>query len=188
MSTKKNSCWGLVTILVLSTSGIAFAGSLEKSAASVPAAAIPTCKITCVDPHSCSPEAAQVIDVLQKMADAMAKGDLVTVANYLDENCTSFDASGKKLIVGKENILEDIRQLRAKHAPDGPSPLVSYKIDQPYAHLTADGQECVVTFWAEREFGGPHPLREQARFIDVFVKRDNTWKKLHCRWSWKKIS
>jgi hypothetical protein len=43
-----------------------------------------------------------------------------------------------------------------------------------------------VTFWARRQFGGAHPFTEETHAIDVFVKRGDSWKKLHCIGMWKK--
>jgi hypothetical protein len=144
------------------------------------------CTVSCIEPHGCCAESDKVIGVLRTLVDAYVKCDVNGVAQYLDENCTGFSERTKRLVVGKENILNELQKLRSEHAAEGSSPLISFTIDQPYARLAPDGQECTVMFWAKRKFGGEHPLTEEKHAIDVFVKRGDAWKMLHCVGVWKK--
>jgi hypothetical protein len=146
----------------------------------------PHCRVSCLEPHGCCPESEKVIGVLRSLIDAYVKEDRAKVEAIIDDECTSFNEKTKELIVGKANILRDVYKTWNEHAAGGPAPLVSFVIDQPWARLSPDGQECTITFWARREFGGPHPYAEEAHAIDVFIKRGDAWKKLHCRGAWKR--
>jgi hypothetical protein len=85
---------------------------------------------------------------------------------------------------GKEAVLNRLRTHFAEYAPDGSRPMQSFTIDQPYAKV--HGDTCVVTFVAHRRLGGAHPVEERAHITDVFVKRGDTWKKLHWTGQWVK--
>lgn len=142
------------------------------------------CKIDLVDPHVACAESQKVLDVLHKLVRAYSSGDMKTYEEYLDDHCTTFDEDTKKLVSGKANVLHDIQTRVHKYAPDGPTPLKAFTIDQPYAKVIGD--TAVVTFVAYREVGGQHPLKQKCHVTDVFVKRGETWKKLHYRGAWKK--
>jgi len=149
-----------------------------------PECRVDECKISLVDPHVACAESQKVLDVLHKLVKAYSSGDMKTYEEYLDDHCTTFDESTKKLVSGKANVLADVKQRIHTLALDGPTPLRSFTIDQPYAKVTGD--TAVVTFVAYRELGGKHPVKEKCHVTDVFVKRGDTWKKLHFRGSWKK--
>lgn len=144
------------------------------------------CKISCVNPHTCCAESEKVLEVLQTLVKAYSSGDLKTYEEYLDEHCTTFCENTHKFISGKANVLNDMKTKFEKYAPGGPTPLVSFTIDQPYAKVTGD--TAVVTFIAFREIGGKHPYKEKSSVTDVFVKHNGTWKKLHYRGAWKKVN
>lgn len=145
-----------------------------------------SCKISCVDPHACCIESQKVLDVLEKLVKSYSSGDLKTYEAYLDDQCTTFDESSHKLISGKANVLEDLKTKFARYSPEGPTPLLSFTIDHPYAKVSGD--TAVVTFVAYREIGGKHPYKEKSNITDVFIKHGNDWKKLHYRGAWKKTS
>ncbi len=138
----------------------------------------------CVDPHACCEESKKVIETLQKLVHAINNGDMKTYAEYVDDNCTTFDETSKKLISGKENVVADMRQRLEKYAANGPTPLLSFTIDQPYAQVLGD--TAVVNFVAYREIGGKHPYKEECKVTDVFVKKGDIWKKCHFRGAWKR--
>ncbi|MBX9571774.1 MAG: nuclear transport factor 2 family protein [Candidatus Obscuribacterales bacterium] len=142
------------------------------------------CKIDIFDPHVACAESQKVLDVLHKLVKAYSSGDMKTYEEYLDDHCTTFDEDTKKLVSGKANVLHDIEARVHKFAPDGPTPLKTFTIDQPFAKVMGD--TAVVTFVAYREVGGAHPSKQKCHVTDVFVKRGETWKKLHYRGAWKK--
>ena len=145
-----------------------------------------TCKISCLDPHPCCPESQKVIELLNVLAKAYSDGDIKTYEKYLDDNCTTFDESKHKLVIGKEKVLSDLMRKFEDYGPSGKQPLISFTIDQPYAKMTGE-DTCVVTFIAQRELGGTHPIKERSNTTDIFVKKDGQWKKLHYRSHWKKV-
>ena len=142
------------------------------------------CKIDIFDPHVACAESQKVLDVLHKLVKAYSSGDIKTYEEYLDDHCTTFDEDTKKLVSGKTNVMNDIKVRIHKFAPDGPTPLKNFTIDQPFAKVMGD--TAVVTFVAFREVGGSHPVKQKCHVTDVFVKRGDTWKKLHYRGTWKK--
>jgi hypothetical protein len=143
------------------------------------------CKVHCVEPSTACSESEQVVETLKAMIKALTTGDLNAYESYLDEGCTTFDERTKKLIVGKQAVIEDMKAKFQRYGPDGVTPLLSYTIDHPYARVTGD--TAVVTFVAMRELGGPHPVKEKSHVTDVFVKHDGKWKKLHYRGMWKRV-
>lgn len=154
---------------------------------SKPASAISmntNCEAKCIEPHAACAESAKVIDTLQELANAVNKHDLTAIAEYLDDSVTTFDEGSKKLVVGKEAVLADLKTKLERFALTGDNPLLSYTIVHPYAQV--QGNTAVVTFTALREFGGTNPHKEKCKATDVFVKVDNKWKKLHYRGRWTK--
>lgn len=142
------------------------------------------CKIDVLDPHVACAESQKVLDVLHKLVKAYSSGDLKTYEEYLDDHCTTFDEDTKKLVSGKANVMNDIKERIHQFAQDGPTPLRKFTIDMPFARVTGD--TAVVTFFAYREVGGAHPVRQKCHVTDIFVKRGDTWKKLHYTGTWKK--
>jgi ketosteroid isomerase-like protein len=164
----------------------------ETAAAPIPANAaeeckdaLALCKVHCVEPSTACTDSEQVVETLKAMVKALTSGDLKLYATFLDEGCTTFDERTKKLIVGKEAVLEDMKAKFQRYGPNGVTPLVSYTIDHPYARVTGD--TAVVTFIAKREFSGSK-IKEESRVTDVFVRHDGQWKKLHYRGNWKRVS
>lgn len=144
------------------------------------------CEAKCIEPHAACAESAKVIDTLQELANAVNKHDLTAIAEYLDDSVTTFDEGSKKLVVGKEAVLADLKTKLERFSLTGDHPLLSYTIVHPYAQV--NGNTAVVTFTALREFGGTNPHKEKCNATDVFVKVNDKWKKLHYRGRWKKIS
>ncbi len=142
------------------------------------------CKIECGEPLAACSESQKVIEILKLLADAYARGDLVTYEAYLDDGCTTFDEGTKKLIVGKQAVLEHLKRRFEEFSPNGKTPLVSYKIEHPYAKVTGD--TAVVSFVAGIQVGGKSPYKAENHVTDIFVKHGDKWKKLHYRGRWRK--
>lgn len=142
-------------------------------------------KIKCMDPHACCEESAKIIGIVQQMYKAYSERDLDTLGKYLDPNCTTFDQGTKKLIVGREAILNEIRNWLNKNASDEKSPLLSYTIEHPYCEV--NGDDAVVTFTAQKEVGGEHPKKFQSRCMDIFKKENGSWLRTHYRSNWQEL-
>lgn len=152
----------------------------------LPQLTVKSCEAKCIEPHAACAESSKVIDTLQELANAVNKHDLTAIAEYLDDSVTTFDEGSKKLVVGKDAVLADLKIKLDRFALTGDNPLLSYTIVQPYAQVS--GNTAVVTFTALREFGGSNPRKEKCNATDVFVKVDNKWKKLHYRGRWKRLT
>lgn len=150
----------------------------------LPASAGEKCKISCIEPHAKCPDSVKVIEILKEMTAALSHGDFDRASEYLDDGCTTFDKGSHKLIVGKQAVIDDIKKRADEHKAGSAEPLVSFTIDHPYAKV--DGDTAVVTFVAHKEFGGEKPKKMESRCTDIFVRRGDTWKKLHYRSDWKK--
>lgn len=161
-------------------------GAPEESAAKAAGKdAVSTCKIECDELMAACSESHKLIEILMLLADAYARGDLVTYEAYLDDGCTTFDEGTKKLIVGKQAVVEHLKRRFQEFSPNGKTPLLWYKIQQPYAKVTGD--TAVVTFVAETKIGGKSPYRAENHVTDIFVKHGDQWKKLHYRGRWRKV-
>ena len=169
----------LLSLLFLSTASPAIAGELlsdnQKSS---------TCAISCSQPmeNTCD----TIIAVLKATTKAVADKDYVELAKYLDENCTTYDVCTKKTVVGRENIIANVKAKIAAEEKRLKVPAISFTIDQPFAKI--NGDKAVVTFVLKKEVGGVNPAIFESHVTDVFVKRDGEWKKLHyCGGDWKRV-
>ncbi len=144
------------------------------------------CKINCTAPHAACSESAQVLSIVQDMYKALSEHDLAAVGKHIDENCTKFDQGTGKLIVGRQAILDDLKTQLEKLGPDSKTPLLSYTIDHPYAHVSGDN--AVVTFTAYKELGGDHPKKFESHCTDIFKREGTSWMKISYRSNWKEIN
>ena len=143
--------------------------------------------VKCIEPHAPCAESQKVIETLQTMVKAINNGDWKTYESYLDEHCSTFDENSKKLISGKENVMNDMKEKIAKYAKEG-HPFVHVIIDHPYAKVIPPANDtAIVSLVAIREYGGKHPFREECKITDIFTKHDGVWKKSHFRGAWKKV-
>ncbi|MBZ0185441.1 MAG: nuclear transport factor 2 family protein [Candidatus Obscuribacterales bacterium] len=141
-------------------------------------------KVSCSNPHAACSESEVVIDTLKKIAAAYTSGDFVEFEKYLDDGVTTFDKRSKKLLVGREAVMTELKK-RWHESHIGKDPVVSYKIEHPYARV--DGDTAVVTFHATKVIGGEKHGTFESECTDVFVRKDGSWKKLHYKSDWKKI-
>lgn len=143
------------------------------------------CKIKCLDPNAACDESAKVINVVLAMYKAYSEQDLATLAKYMDKDCTTFDEGTKKLITGREAVLEEIKRWLQKNAASGQAPLLSYTIERPFCQVSND--QAVVTFTALKELGGEHPRKFQSRCTDIFKKEGDSWVRTHYRSNWTEL-
>ncbi len=169
--------------------GISFLGTATNSvlAEEQLASTTPETSVSCINPHLVCPEAGEVIDTLKQIAKVYSAGDFNKLAEYLDNDITTFDDKKKKRIVGKAAVMEWVREQWDKSKSEG-NPVESYTIDHPFAQVRGD--TAIVTFRAVKRFGGKKPKAFASQCTDIFVKHspDEGWKKLHYRTHWKEIS
>ena len=144
------------------------------------------CQIKCTAPHAACSESADVLKIVQDIYKSLSERDFPSIAKHLDEHCTKFDQGTKKTIVGREAIIEDLKEQLEKVGPGSATPLLSYTIDRPYAHVLND--TAVVTFTAYKEFGGAHPKKYESRCTDIFKREGSTWMKISYSSNWKETS
>jgi hypothetical protein len=138
------------------------------------------CAVNCVKPME-DKDSQSVIETLKLITRALADQDFKAMSFYLDPKCTTYDENTKKLVVGREAIIADIK---ANVASQGRS--VSFTIDRPFARV--DGDRATVSFVLIKETGGSSPAKFESHCSDVFVRRDGAWKKLHFFGEdWKKV-
>ncbi|HEY9755613.1 MAG TPA: nuclear transport factor 2 family protein [Oculatellaceae cyanobacterium] len=144
------------------------------------------CKIKCLDPHAPTEEAAEVIDVLQKMYIAYADKDLSFFEHHLAQDCTTFYEGDQKVILGKKAALEDIKEWTDKEAKVTDAPLMEIVLEHPYCNVNEG--HAVITFTAFKEIGGTHPGKFKSHVNDVFKRNGGTWELLtHFRSNWKEV-
>jgi ketosteroid isomerase-like protein len=141
-------------------------------------------KISCINPNAACIESEHVLDTLKVLFKAYSKGDLITAAQYMDDDCTTVDDASHELIVGKKAVLADLKnKIHGWEVSD--SPLISYTMEHPYAKV--DGDMAVVSFVAIKEFGGKNPKKFKSHCTDIFKKENGIWKKVHYRSNWKEV-
>ncbi len=143
------------------------------------------CPVTCNDPHPACSESARVIDTLNKLTQLINDGKFDAMGDYFDDGVTTFNEDTKKLIIGKDAVIADIK-LRYERQHKTDEHMLSYTIDRPYAEVT--GNRAVVTFVAKKVLAGAHPVDMESHSTEVFVKDGDKWKTLHYRGAWKKVS
>lgn len=144
------------------------------------------CHVKCTSPHAACEESQKVIDTLNHLVKALNDGDFATVGDYMDENISTFDEGSKKLIVGREAVLAEMKRRYEKSKQDSEGGTVSYHIEHPYAQVSGD--RATVTFVIRKTVSGKIPIAMESHSTDVFVKHEGKWKKLHYRSNWKKVS
>jgi hypothetical protein len=143
------------------------------------------CSVSCVNPDACA-DSQSVIDVIKAITKALADKDYAKMTTYMDPNCTTYDSNLHKLVVGRDNIISDVKAKIAADEAKLKVPTVGFTIDHPYAIVT--GNQAVVTFVLIKQIGGEHPIKFEEHCSDVFIKRDGDWKKLHfCGEGWTEI-
>ncbi len=142
-------------------------------------------KFACINHHPNCDEAEAVIQTLELYAKAYVSQDYKTCAEYMTDGITTFDEHTKKLIVGKDAVLADMKARLDKAAPDSDSPLLSYTIDNPVAQVT--GNSACVSCLGIKVYGGKHPRTMESHSSYVFIKEDGKWKKNHFRTDWKQV-
>jgi ketosteroid isomerase-like protein len=177
------------SILTASVLGLSFACYAIGPAQAAPADAEPVIKV--VKPYASSEgessqaEAQDVIDVLQTMGKAYARGDIAEYIKHLDDHCSVFDEHKNQMVEGKEAVIAALTEKFAKRSQTGSEHILSYTIDQPYVKV--NGKTAVVTYRAIEEVGEPHPRKLEGFMSDVFEKEDGHWMKVHQRAVWKRI-
>jgi len=187
-SIKVLSFLALSNIFVGASSLIMLPASAETAAQENPAvvetSSGKSCSVKCNDPHPACSEAARVIDTLNTLTQLINDGKFDAMGEYFDEGVSAYNGDTKKMIIGKEAVLADIKSRYETHLKG--EHLVSYTIDQPYAKVT--GNRAVVTFVAKKIISGSHPVSMESHSTEVFVKDGDKWKTLHYRGAWKKSS
>jgi ketosteroid isomerase-like protein len=170
---------------ILSMAAFACLSQSSARAADAVAAKADFCAVKCNEPHPACSESAKVIDTLHHITQLINDGDFATMADFFDDGVTTFNEDNKRLIIGKEAVIADLKERYAQnHKCDGK--LVSYTIDKPYAEV--NGNRAVVTFVAKKVLTGSHPVEMESHSTEVFVKEGDKWKTLHYRGAWKKMS
>jgi Calcium/calmodulin dependent protein kinase II association domain len=144
------------------------------------------CIVSTVDPHPACTESSVVIDTVQKFNHSYTHGDLKTCADLIDVGCTTFDDVTKKLIVGKEAVLNHMKEKWAAHSPSSNAPLNSFIITAPYAEVT--GETATVTYVAVKKYGGEYPAKFESHITTIYVKKDGHWLMSHYKSNWKRVS
>jgi hypothetical protein len=173
----------LICLFLFASAGAGFAD--ERTDADAKSKPKGICAVSCVEPIATS-DADGVIDVLKATTKALADHDFTALASHLDVNCTTYNESTHKLVVGRDAIIKDVKANVEAEERKLKVPPISFTIDHPYAMVTGD--QAVVTFVLIKEIGGANPVKFASHTSDVFIKRDGQWKKLHfCGGGWKKM-
>jgi ketosteroid isomerase-like protein len=133
-------------------------------------------------PHSPKADAPEVLNTVERVVKAYSSGDIKSYEALLDNDCTYFDHERNKMITGKANVVEHLKESFTKHAPNGSQPLLAYTIDEPYIKVT--GNTAVVTYRAFQQIGGSNPMHAEGLITKIFVRSQDGWKQQHDSSSW----
>ncbi len=135
--------------------------------------------------HSPKPEAPAVLETVKAMAKASARGSQEQYRACLDDDCTVFDESNKKMLVGKDAaVAAMMKEFNADGSPEKHR-TVSIRIDQPYVKVA--GNSAIVSYHLEKlsTFDGEKPRKRSAFVTQVFIKDGDAWKlSSHTRGQW----
>ncbi len=130
-------------------------------------------------------ESQDVIDVLQIMGKAYARGDIAEYIKHLDNHCSVFDEHKNQMVEGKEAVIAALKEKFDKRSQTGSEHILSYTIFQPYVRV--NGKTAVVTYRVIEEVGEPHPRKLEGSMSDVFTKEEGHWMKTHQHAVWKRV-
>jgi hypothetical protein len=145
-----------------------------------------TTSVNCTNPYNNEGEEKSVIAVLEAITKGLADRNFPEMKRHMDEACTTYNEKTKKLVQGRDNIIEDVQKRIADEEKQANAPIICYTIDRPFAKVTGD--TAIANFYLVKELGGAHPQKYECHCTDVFVKRDGEWRKLHYRGGdWKLV-
>src|SRR6185369_7934225 len=94
-----------------------------------PAATEPVIKVVkpyaSQDAEASKAEAQDVIDVLQIMGKAYARGDIAEYIKHLDDHCIVFDEHTNKMVEGKQAVIAALKEKFDKHSQTGSEHILS---------------------------------------------------------------
>ena len=134
-----------------------------------------------------NPDAKVILKILEEMATACIHQNIETIAKHMHDDVTSINERTKVVLSGKEKVIEHIEAVFKQYSPEGTTPLISYRISQPFIHV--HGKEAIATYTGIAKIGGLHPTELRSRISEVFVKDSDSWKSIHykSRWDHEKV-
>lgn len=142
-------------------------------------------KFACLHQLTDCPEAEEVVKTMATYSKAYVSQDYKTCAEYMTDGITTFDQRSKRLIVGKEAVLADMKARLDKSLPDSESPLLSYTLDHPLARV--NGNKAYANCISIKIYGGKNPHTMESHSTYVFVKEEGKWKKSHFTTDWRAV-
>ncbi len=125
----------------------------------------------------------QVLEALQKLLQAISQKNLEQVGNCLSPDVVSFDDRSRKLISGKQAVLDHIsKRVIGLDSDDGIKSFVVYN-----PRVNVKGDTAMVSFRAVKETGGPKPARLESWCSEVFEHKNDEWLVLHFQSNWKPL-
>jgi ketosteroid isomerase-like protein len=142
-------------------------------------------KFACLHQLTDCSEAEEVVKTMATYSKAYVSQDYKTCAEYMTDGITTFDQRSKRLIVGKEAVLADMKARLDKSLPDSDSPLLSYTLDHPLARV--NGDKAYANCIGIKVYGGKNPHTMESHSTYIFVKEGGKWKKSHFTTDWRPI-
>ncbi|MBZ0185071.1 MAG: nuclear transport factor 2 family protein, partial [Candidatus Obscuribacterales bacterium] len=139
--------------------------------------------ITTTTPYSDPQSSREIVDILEKMTEAIFNHDLKTLGLYIHENCTAVNARTGKEITGKKAVLLHLASRYQRYSGTGNRPLIGYEIDHPYVLLKEN--QAVATYVANAKIGGDKPHTLSSKITEIFTRENGHWKSIHYRCNWQ---
>lgn len=180
--------WSAVALAVLATCSSADARkssdkNREKKPDSPAAQSTSALDVELVETVPTQAEGREVVASLKRLLKGIANRDLRQIGSCLSEEVTMFDARKNKLLYGKKDVLEHVRNNVV--GAEGTHPVKQLKVYNPF--VTIKGDTAMVSFKAMKELSDPKSTKLVSWCSEVFERKGGEWIVLQLRTNWEPI-
>jgi uncharacterized protein (TIGR02246 family) len=129
-------------------------------------------------PKANSPEAQEVLKVIQRFQEAGVKGDTATLMQIFDPDVTHFHPGSPYRFIGAERLAKEF-EVASKSVQDMRFEMVDPDVQFPTPDV-AVATYYIVESWADAK-GVRTNVKEKAS--EVYVKKNGAWKMIHGHYS-----
>jgi uncharacterized protein (TIGR02246 family) len=129
-------------------------------------------------PKANSPEAQEVLKVVQRFQEAGVKGDTATLLQIFDPDVTHFHPGSPYRFIGAERLAKEF-DVAAKSVQDMRFEMVDPEVQFPTPDVA------VATYYIVESWADTHGVRTNVKekASEVYVKKNGAWKMIHGHYS-----
>lgn len=142
-----------------------------------------TLDVELVETVPAQPEGREVVTSLKRLLKGIANRDISQIGSCLSEDVTMFDARKNKLLYGKKDVLEHVKNNVV--GAEGTHPVKQLKVYNPF--VTIKGDTAMVSFKATKELSDPKSTKLVSWCSEVFERKGGEWIVLQLRTNWEPI-